>query len=653
MAAVAGPCWNARRDARIVAAMLARFVPIAAVVLAASSCFAGRAAGADRNAPPILVTVDATDAPRRILRSELRIPARPGELSLSFPKWNPGEHAPTGPINDVMGLTITAAGRPLAWRRDPVEAYRIRCLVPAGAREVVVRFALAEPPESDVMLSARSLTDQLAILEWPGSLVAPSGVPSDSLTYEATLRLPAGWKYATSLPIASAGGGTLRFAPVTYTRLIDSPVLAGRHMRSVPLTPPGDPRPMTLDLACDGEAGLALPDSLFLAAKRLVREADALFRCRHFDRYHFLLTMSEHVDPEGLEHSESSDDRVGERTLLEDDGRLDNADLLTHEYTHSWNGKYRRPVGLATPDYDTPMTGELLWVYEGLTQYIGWLLAARSGFRTAEQTRDDLAVDAAFLDAEPGRQWRPLIDTGVAAHTLTNSPRAWRAWRRGLDYYSEGEMIWLEADVTIRRLTHGTRSLDDFCRAFHGGGSGPPRIVPYTRADVVRALNDVAPYDWAKFFADRVDAIAPHPPLAGITAAGWKVAYGDSATETQSVYEREEERIDWYTSIGARFSLKTGDVLDVMPGSAADRAGLTPGMALVGVDGRKWSHDVLVDAAGADHRAHRPLELLVANGEYLHTLRVDVSAGLRYARLVRIAGTPDVLSEILAPHAAR
>jgi predicted metalloprotease with PDZ domain len=388
------------------------------------------------------------------------------------------------------------------------------------------------------------------------------------------------------------------------------------------------------------------------AYRQLVAEAGALFGARHYRDYHFLYTLSDHVPFFGLEHHESSDDRVGERTLIEDDRRRMSAGLLPHEFVHSWNGKYRRPRGLTTRDYQEPMRGDLLWIYEGLTQYLGWVLTGRSGLLSDEEEREELAVTAARMDSIPGRQWRPLEDTAVAAQVLYGAPQEWRSLRRSVDYYPEGALIWLEADVVIRNMTQGKASLDDFCRRFYGGKGGAPEVKTYDLAEVVRTLNEVAPYEWSAFFEARVVQVAEHAPLGGIIAGGYRLVF----TEEPNVDTQRREKVLKYKDESDSLGVVVGEhdeVLDVLPGRPAAVAGVGPGMRLVAIDGRRFSADVLKDALRRHKGQGAPLELLVENSDYFSTLKVDWHGGSRHPHLERDGSRPDVLSQILSPRTQR
>jgi predicted metalloprotease with PDZ domain len=604
--------------------------------------------GALAEAQPIVLEVDAREAPRKIFHARMTVPASAGPLVLFYPKWIPGEHGPTGPITDLAGLIVTAGGRSLPWRRDPVEMHAVQVDVPSGAGSVDVALDYVSPPDTGGFSSGASATANLAVVSWNQVLLYPRGRTSDELTYAASLRLPDGWKFGSALPVARTAGDRVEFGPVSLTTLVDSPALIGAHFRTIEL--PRDPVPHRMWVAADSEAALEMKPEQLDHYRRLVAETGALFGARHYRSYGFLLTLSDHTAHFGLEHHESSDNRIAERSLLDDDLRRASASLLSHEMTHSWNGKYRRPAGLATGDYEKPMVGDLLWVYEGLTQYLGDVLAARSGLRTAEEYREALALSAAEMDHREGRAWRPLADTAVAAQVLYGARGDWAAWRRGVDFYPESELLWLEADTLIRRETGGRKSLDDFCRLFHGGASGPPAVLPYTFEDVVAGLNQVAPFDWASFWKTRLNATGKTAVLAGVEASGWRVVYGDTRTQMQKSFEEAQKISDHRYSLG--FSVREdGTILDVLPSSPAGKAGVGPGTRLLAVNGRRWSKDTLRDAIRETRTRSAPVELLVENGEFFRTYRLDYSGGERYPRLEAAAGQPDVLSEIIRAHA--
>jgi predicted metalloprotease with PDZ domain len=596
---------------------------------------------------PITLDVDATDAPRKILHARLRIPAQPGKLTLVYPKWIPGEHGPNGPITDLVGLRMSAAGRPVEWQRDPEDMYAFHLEVPAGANAVEISLDFLFPPNAGAFSSGASATAQLVGLSWNLLTLYPKGAQTSELRYAATLRLPDGWKFGTALPLAHESAAGLEFSPVSLETLVDSPVIAGAHFRTLDLTPGAKPS-HEIDIVADSAAALEIKPDDARHFSHLVAETGALFGARHYRGYHFLLTLSEHVAHFGLEHHESSDNRTWERFLIDDDLRKLWAMVLPHEMVHSWNGKYRRPAGLATPDFDQPMKGELLWVYEGLTDYLGEVLAARCGLWTNENFRESFALNAARLDRQAGRTWRPLADTTVAAQLLYLARPEGAAWRRSVDFYPEGDLIWLEADVLIRQQSQGRRSLDDFCKKFYGGEGGAPKVVPYTLDDVVAALNEIAPLDWRQFFQTRVYAANPRAPLGGIEGAGWRLAFQEALPDMLKSIEAAHKLTDLSFSLG--FTLKEdGTIIDVLPGSPADKAGVSPAMKLVAVNGRRWTAAILRAAVTSAKSDAAPLELLVENEDYFKTCKLDYHDGEKYPRLERDATKPDLLAEILKP----
>ena len=427
------------------------------LLLNCDAAFAQKGRTAAPPAPPaqtIKLSVDATRAPEKLLHATMQIPVKPGLLTLAYPKWIPGEHGPTGPIADLTGLQFYAGSQRLTWQRDLAEMYSIKVNIPQGASTLEARLDMVLPAPPEGFSSGASTTTQLALVSWNQVVLYPAESNSDDITVTASLKLPSGWHYDTALIVAGDSGNDINFRPVSLTKLVDSPVLAGAHFRRIALTPEG-PIQHYIDAAADGDAALQIPAETVDHYKRLVAETGALFGARHYTEYHFLLTLSDHTAHFGLEHHESSDDRVPERTMIEDDQRWLAGSLLPHEMTHSWNGKYRRPKGLATSNYQKPMEGDLLWVYEGLTQYWGDVLATRSGLWTAQQFLDEAAETAAALDNTRGRTWRPLQDTADAAQILYGAAQEFESWRRGVDFYPEGFLIWLDADTLIRQQTHG------------------------------------------------------------------------------------------------------------------------------------------------------------------------------------------------------
>jgi predicted metalloprotease with PDZ domain len=603
-----------------------------------------RKPAANSAAPTITLSVDASDAPRKIFHAQLTIPASAGTLTLYYPKWIPGEHGPTGPIQDLTGLKFTANGQTLKWRRDLLDGWTFHIEVPPGAAVITASLDFVSPTgEEGLFTGGASATDKMTVLSWNTVLLYPAGWISDELTYQASLRLPEGWKFGTPLPIASQSGAELTFNPVPLTMLVDSPVIAGQYMRVVPLS--DNPR-QELDIAADNPGDLDAPQEVLAPYKSLTDQALKLFGAQHFRDYHFLYSLSNHVAHFGLEHHESNDSRSSERSLVDPDPRLLASGLLSHEYVHSWNGKYRRPADLTTPDYEKPMQDDLLWVYEGLTSYLGDLLGARSGIRNPDEYRENLASLAARLDHVPGRTWRNLQDTADGVPSMQDAPPQWESWRRTVDYYDEDVLNWLWVDTIIREQTHGQKSMDDFCKLFHGGQSGPPEVKTYTFDDVVNTLNQVAPYDWRGFWTERLTNHGPGAPLTGIERSGWKLVYDENPSELTKVRKRELNEVDAQYSIGLLVD-ENGNIIDTVEGMPAAKAGIGPGMKLAAVNGRRFTSDVLFDALRAAKNSSEPIELLIENTEYFKTFKIDYHGGEKYAHLVRDESKPDVLSEII------
>jgi predicted metalloprotease with PDZ domain len=596
-------------------------------------------------APTMTVSVDATEAPRKIFHSRETIPCSEGTLTVFYPEWIPGEHGPTGPIQDLTGLKFTANGQELKWRRDLENGWAFHVEVPKGVTSIEAAFDFASPTgRGGVYTGGASATDKMSVISWNTLVLYPDGWTSDQLMFKASVRLPQGWKYGTSLPMASANGNELQFAPISLTLLVDSPIITGEYFRVVPLAE--NPR-QEMDIAADSAAALDVPAEFFDRYKNLTDQAKKLFGAQHFRDYHFLYSLSDHVAHFGLEHHESDDSRVDERGLVDEGERTLEAGLLPHEYVHSWNGKYRRPADLATPNYEVPMKDDLLWVYEGLTSYLGDVLSGRSGVRTPEQFRDNLAMMAADLDHTPGRTWRNLQDTADGVPSMQDAPQSWDSWRRGLDYYDEDVLNWLWVDTIIREKTKGAKSIDDFCHLFHGGEGGKPEVKPYTFDDVVNTLNQVVAYDWRGFWTERLTNHGPGAPLDGINRSGWKLVYDDMPSELAKAGEHGSVNA-WY-SLGLNVH-RDGGIGDVLEGSISAKAGIGPGMKVVAVNGRRFTPEGLRDALKAGKNTSEPLELIIENTDYFNTVKLDYHGGEKYAHLVRDESRPDTLSDIIKAH---
>ena len=598
--------------------------------------------------PPIRITADLSEAPRKLYHAEIEIPVAPGPLALVTPEWIPGEHAPAGPASCIAGVVFSVNGGPLPWRRDDVNLYEFHMTVPKGASVLHAHL--------DCIVTSR-VTQKMAVLEWERLLLYPANTPVRDIPVEPSLIVPAGWGIGTALtPVNAASwpvptsGTTTRFAVTNVEQLEDSPILAGQYFHEIVLAPEISPKHF-LDVVADEPEDANLRPEALTAIANLVREGDALYRSHHYEQYHFLLTLSDDAGGEGLEHGQSSDNGVDEKSFSDADHQLDDADLLPHEFTHSWNGKYRRPAGLYQPDFATPQQGALLWVYEGMTQYLGEVLAARSGLETASQYRDLLANTAANLDAKSGRTWRTTEDTAIAGSLIRGGNSAWINWRRSQDYYQEGVLLWLDADTLIRSLTNNQKSLNDFARVFLGlGGNTEAKIVAYDFNELVRDLNEVVPYDWATFLRDRVEKINPRADLAGIERGGYKLVYADkqnAASATLAGLDGPQGVNAWY-SLGIRVN-SNGEISDVRRGGPADETGLAPNAKIVAVDGRMFSTDRLHAAIRDAKSSADPVRLIVESESYITTVAIPYHDGERYPALERVENTPDYLDDITKP----
>ena len=619
----------------------------AAVLLAAAFALISSAAQAET--APIRITADLTDAPRKLYHAEIDLPVSAGPVTLITPEWIPGNHRPTGPVSEITGLVFTAEGKTLNWRRDDVNLYKYHVTIPAGVKTLHAHL--------DLIITHR-ISQKMATLEWEGLLLYPADRPVREIPIEPSLKVPAGWGIGTALkPVDApsypvpAAGATTRFAVTNVEQLEDSPVIAGEYFHEFALAPGVTPKHY-LDVVSDEADDSKLRPAFLAQVSNLVREADAIYASHHYNEYHFLLTLSDIAGGEGLEHGQSSDNGVDEKAFADASHQLADADLLSHEFTHSWNGKYRRPVGLYQPDFATAQQGALLWVYEGMTQYLGNVLAARAGLKNQAEYRDLLALVAAGLDNTPGRQWRPTVDTAISASILRGGEPAWGNWRRSQDYYNEGELLWLDADTLIRELSGGKKSLDDFEKIFLGkGGNTGPTIAPYTFDEVVAALNQVQPYDWATFLHDRVDKINPHADFAGIERGGYKLVYREKPSAGERTLQASGGRragLDCWYSIGLRINGE-GQIRDVRWNGPADKAQLAPGYKILGINGESFSNDALKTAIRSAKTSKDPIHLIVQADRFLHSIDLDYHDGERYPVLERVEGKAALLDEITKP----
>ena len=598
---------------------------------------------------PIQITADLSEGARHLYHAELEIPVKPGPVALTTPKWIPGNHRPTGPVDDITGVVFTANGKVLPWRRDEEDLYEFHVTVPAGVTTLHAHL--------DCIVTAR-ISDKLAVLEWEKLLLYPAKTPVKEIAIQPSVKVPEGWGIGTALTPTDGydpqhpKGGTTHYAATTVEQLEDSPVITGQYFHEFALAPEVTPKHY-IDVVSDAPKDSELRPSVLAEVSNLVREAGAAYDSHHYNVYHFLLTLSDVAGGEGLEHGQSSDNGVGEKGFADDAHQLGESDLLSHEFTHSWNGKYRRPYNLYQDNFEKMQQGSLLWVYEGMTQYLGNVLAARSGLKSQEQYRDILALSAASLDYKPGREWRSTEDTAIAASILRGGNPAWANWKRGQDYYQEGELFWLDADTLIRQKTDNKKSLTDFLHIFLGkGGNTGPLIVTYNRDELIADLNQVVKYDWATFLREHIDNLNPRADLAGIEQGGYKLVYTDKPSKSErtmaSAGSRRGGGIDVWYSIGIRVTGE-GNIADVRWNGPADKAKLFPGQKIIAVNGNVFSGDALKDAIKQAKGVTEPIHLILQNDAFVTSADIDYHDGERYPRLVRVDGIPAYLDDITKP----
>ncbi len=576
--------------------------------------------------------VDATDLERRIFRVRETVPVSgPGPVTLLYPQWLPGNHSPSGPIAALAGLVITAGGQRVEWTRDPVEVNAFHVTAPAGARALQLEFQYLSPTTG--AQGRRVMTPEMLNLQWNAVALYPAGYFARRIPVDASVRLPEGWSHATALETASKAGGVVTFKRTDFDTLVDSPMFAGRYMKTIDLGAPG-PAPVRLNVVADKPESLEIKPEQLTAHKNLVQQAYKLYGAHHYDHYDFLFAVSDKQSGIGLEHHRSSENGVGPDYFTKWDEHAPDRDLLPHEYTHSWDGKFRRGADLWTPNFNTPMRDSLLWVYEGQTQYWGYVLAARSGLWDRQTFLDALAATAATYDARVGRSWRAMVDTTNDPIINQRRPQAFTSWQRSEDYYSEGQLIWLDADTLIRERTGGRKSLDDFARAFFGVEDGSYTPLTYTFDDVVKTLNGVTPYDWATFLRTRLEGHGPGAPLDGLKRGGYRLAFDETPSAFVKANEAERKITDLSFSLGLIVG-EAGVLSGIQWEGPAFKAGLIGGTTLVAVNGTAYSATVLKDALKAGKGTGGGVDLLVKEGDRYRTVRIPYDGGLRYPHLVK------------------
>lgn len=603
----------------------------------------------DTDFPGVIeLSVDATDTDRRIFKIHETVPVPPaGDLVLLYPKWLPGTHAPEGPLDRMAGLVVRADGTRIEWVRDVVDVYAFHVAVPPGTKAVDLDFQYLSPVSHAV--GRTEVTPDLLVLDWDAVVLYPAGYFARRIPVDVRLTLPDGWSLGTALETASATGSVTAFRRVSLETLVDSPVRAGRHLKRYDLAP-GDATPVHLDLLAERGDLLEIKPQVVEPLRALVQQAYKLFGSHHYDHYDFILSLSDTIGWDTtLEHHRSAEYGEPAADFADWDKTAGYRDVIAHEYVHSWDGKFRRPADLWTPNYNVPMRNSLLWVYEGGTEYWGQVLTARAGLWTKQQTLDSLAMMIAALEHAKGRSWRALQDTTADEIINPRRPLSWQSWQRFEDYYQEGALIWLDADTLIRERSQRRRSLDDFARAFFGIENGSYTPVVYTFDDVVRTLNGVEPYDGATFLRARLDERAAGAPLDGLRRGGYKLVFTETPSEYWTSVETTRTKTTNFTySLGLVVD-KEGVLTSVAWDGPAFKAGLTAGTRLVAVNGIACDPEKLREAVMLAKGQTTPIELLVRNDDRFRTVRVDYHDGLRYPHLERDPSQPARLDDILAP----
>ena len=591
--------------------------------------------------------VDATDVERRIFRVRETIPlAGPGPVTILYPQWVPGGHSPRNALYNVAGLTFRANGQVIPWTRDPVSVFAFHLTPPAGAASLEVEFQFVTPTAPDQ--GRVVMTPEMLNAQWISLAMYPAGHFTRRIQIEPSIRLPRGWGYGTALETVGVEGGVTHFKTVDFDTLLDSPMFAGRYFKQFDLDTSGK-SPVRLNIVADRPELLAATPEQIEPHRELIRQADRLYGARHFDHYDFLLALTDRMGGIGLEHHRSSENGTDPEYFIDWGGNAPARNLLPHEYSHSWDGKFRRPADLWAPNFNTPMRDSLLWVYEGQDQYWGYVLGARSGLVTKDQTLDALAMTAATYSlGRPGRQWRSVEDTTNDPIIASRRPLPWTSWQRSEDYYSEGQLVWLDADTLIREKTGGRKSLDDFAKGFFGVKDGSWTPLTYSFDDVVQALNEVMPYDWAGFLTARVKDVSPAFPLDGVTRSGYQLVYTDKPTPFWKDSEAGRKSVDLTYSLGLTLNREAA-ITSVLWDSPAFKVGLTVGDKILAVNGIAYDTERLKEVITAARSSRDPISLMVKDGDHFRVVAIDYHDGLKYPRLQRIPGKPDLLSKIYEP----
>jgi predicted metalloprotease with PDZ domain len=599
----------------------------------------------DQNYPgTIVMKLDASNTAQNIFRVTQSIPVKPGKMTLLYPQWVPANHGPSSPINQFAGLKISANGKPVAWRRDNVNVFAFHLDVPAGAKTIDVEYQYLSPTEANQ--GRTTITPDILGIQWHSMTMYPAGYYTRRIPIQTTVTVPHDWQYGSALELAERKGDDLVFKTTDLETFVDSPLFAGRYFKRYDLDP-GGKLPVHLNVVADtAEAVEAKPEQIE-PHRNLIKQAYKLFQSQHYKHYDFLFALSDEFGGVGREHHQSSENGVKLDYFLDWNKAESARGLLPHEFTHSWNGKFRRPAGQDVPDFNTPLQNDLLWVYEGQTTFWGHVLASRSGLIKLSSVRDIFAASAARYSVQPGRAWRSVQDTTYDPIINARRPQGWNSYQRSEDYYNEGSLIWLDVDSKLREMSGDKASLDDFARKFYSVNDGMITAKHYTFADVVKTLNGIQAYDWASFLRTRVEELAP-APLDGLTRSGWKLVFTDKPTDYLKSVEDRSKSADFQYSLGFNVGAE-GKIESILWDGPGFKAGLSGNTTLLAVNGRAYKAEVLRNAVTAAKDSKKPIELLVKRGQQFRTVTLEYYDGLRYPRLERIEGTKDRLETLLSP----
>ena len=596
----------------------------------------------------ILLDIDATDLQRATYRVTETVPVAAGTTSLilQLPQWIPGHHSPGGTIDELVDVKFYVDGQPIKWWRDSVEVYAFHLDLPAGTRQVVAKFIHTSPLQGSE--GRISVTPDMLNLQWDRMSLYPAGHYIRQIKVKPTVTFPTGWAVATALDGKQQTGDRVTWSEIDYEALVDSPIFAGANFKRFDLG-----HNVAMDVVADKADLLDIKPENLAAYRALSDEALLAFGAQHFDHYEFLLALSDKLGGIGLEHHRSSENAMLPKAWTEWKDMDWDHNVIPHEFSHSWDGKFRRSAILWTPDFRQPMRDNLLWVYEGQTQFWGYVLAARSGVQSKDMVLGEFASIAGLFTQWPGRGWRSVEDTTFDPIISSRRPKPYASLNRNEDYYTEGALMWLEVDQIIRAGTRGAKGIDDFAKAFFGQKNGDWGEVTYDFNEVAATLNGVYPYDWAHFLDTHMNQPDQPAPLAGIEKAGYTLVWKD----TPNIYDKgrfgASKILSLFHSIGVVID-KDGRIASTRWDSAAFNAGLVTGTRILAINGTAYDADTMKAAITAARGNDKPITLITQRGDKVQTVALEYHEGLRYPWLEKASEgkAPAGLDLLLRPRRA-